>query len=78
MLGKQGNSFNRFQRLWQGIKNQLIQAVPEKDAVCEFDCGKGNCTVGEWKTCERRIQKTAGELRRSERSPETGHPPRAA
>jgi hypothetical protein len=52
-------SFNPLQRAWQWIKNRLIQTVPDENAVCEFDCRKGNCTVAEWKTCERRTQKAA-------------------
>jgi hypothetical protein len=44
-------------RLWHWIKDQVIQDVPKSIAVCEFDCRKGQCTMGEWKTCENRLHK---------------------
>ena len=49
-------------KLWQSLKDQIAQDVREEDAVCEFDCRKQKCTQGEWATCERRIQRAAGEL----------------
>ncbi len=49
-------------RLWQWLKGQIVQTVPEEDGVCEFDCRKQQCTEGEWEVCERRVQKAAGEL----------------
>lgn len=36
--------------------------VPEGDALCEFDCRKLQCSVGEWEVCERRLQRASGEL----------------
>jgi len=50
------------QKLWQWLKDQMVQDVPEGDALCEFDCRKGQCDEGEWASCERRIQKAGGEL----------------
>jgi hypothetical protein len=52
-------------RLWQWIKNQIVQDVPEEIALCEFDCHKQQCTEIEWQTCPRRIAWAAGELRRT-------------
>ena len=49
-------------RLWHWFKDQLVQDVPEADAVCEFDCRKPHCKHGEWASCERRIRGAAGEL----------------
>jgi hypothetical protein len=45
-----------FRRLWKWIKDQVVQTVPEKDAVCEFECRKLQCTGGEWEICQRRLQ----------------------
>jgi hypothetical protein len=49
-------------RFWQWLKNQIAQDVPEADGLCEYDCRKQQCTEEEWATCERRINKAAGEL----------------
>lgn len=49
-------------RLWLWIRNQVVQEVPEDCALCEFDCRKGQCTMEEWATCERRLKRAAGEL----------------
>jgi hypothetical protein len=57
MSGQQDKNIKPFRRLWQRIKNRIVQEVPEESAVCEFDCPKDQCTVGEWKACERRVNK---------------------
>jgi len=49
-------------KMWQWLKDQIAQEVPEADALCEYDCRKEQCTEEEWATCERRIHKAAGEL----------------
>jgi hypothetical protein len=49
-------------RLWQWLKDQIAQDVPEADGLCEYDCRKQQCTEEDWATCERRIHKAAGEL----------------
>jgi hypothetical protein len=43
-------------------KRQIIDDAPEKLAICQFDCRKGQCLQDEWETCDRRIRKGAGEL----------------
>jgi hypothetical protein len=43
-------------RIWQRLRNSLVQEVPEEDAVCEFECHKLKCPYGEWATCERRLR----------------------
>jgi hypothetical protein len=48
--------------LWKRVQGGVVQEVSEEDAVCVFDCGKGQCTFGEWETCDRRLHKAAGEL----------------
>jgi hypothetical protein len=61
-----------FKRLWRWVKDQIVQDVPKDNALCEFDCRKEHCTLGEWETCERRLDKAAGEImpldRRSQRA----------
>lgn len=48
--------------LWQWIKKQIVQEVPEAIALCEFDCNKQQCTEEEWEKCPRRTAWAAGEL----------------
>jgi hypothetical protein len=49
-------------KFWQWLKDQIVQDVAEAEGLCEFDCRKQQCTEEEWATCERRINKAAGEL----------------
>jgi hypothetical protein len=49
-------------RLWEFVKRQIVDEVPEEFAICEFDCRRVLCMPDESNTCERRIQKGAGEL----------------
>ena len=44
------------------MESQIAEDVPASDALCEYDCRKQQCTEEEWATCERRIQRAAGEL----------------
>jgi hypothetical protein len=55
-------SRNPFIRLWRWVEGQIAQEVPKDIALCEFDCRKEQCTMGEWQTCERRLEEAAGEL----------------
>lgn len=32
-----------------------VQEVPEALAVCEFDCDRPDCRMGDWQSCERRL-----------------------
>ena len=48
--------------IWDWVAGQVIGEVPEDSALCEYDCRKLQCTEGEWETCERRLQRAAGEL----------------
>jgi len=48
--------------MWQWLKDQIAQKVPEAVALCEYDCRKQQCTGEEWATCERRTHQAAGEL----------------
>jgi hypothetical protein len=56
------NLTTRRGRLWRSFLNNLVQDVPDTYALCEFDCRKPQCTVAEWTSCERRIQRAPGEL----------------
>lgn len=49
-------------RFWRWLRDQIIQPVPQESAVCEFDCRKQQCSMGEWANCDRRLNKAAGEL----------------
>jgi hypothetical protein len=60
-------------KTWQWLKDQIAQDVPEADGLCEYDCRRQQCTEEEWATCERRINKAAGEL-----WPESSSPRREA
>jgi len=53
---------NLVRAAWGWLRRQIVDDVPEADAICEFDCRKSQCSVGEWETCERRLRQAAGEL----------------
>lgn len=59
--------------LWQWIKNQIVQEIPEDIALCEFDCNKLQCTQEEWQTCLRCIARAAGELMPATKGNIAGH-----
>ena len=40
-----------------------VANVPEEIAVCEFDCNKTECLLGDWEQCERRRNVQAGQQR---------------
>jgi len=39
-------------KLWQWIKNGIVQEVPAGLSVCEFQCRRPQCTVTHWRGCE--------------------------
>jgi hypothetical protein len=45
-----------FARILCWLKGQIISDVPAKDAVCEFECRKRQCSYGEWADCSRRLK----------------------
>lgn len=45
-----------FPRLWDSMKKQIVEEVPEEIALCEFNCRKNQCTQAEWATCPRRLE----------------------
>lgn len=52
-----------FRRAWNFLRDQLVQDVRAEDAACEFDCHVDQCTVGEWESCENRLQTSARLLK---------------
>ncbi len=38
------------------LKDQIVEDVPDSLALCEFDCRKQPCRMGEWERCERRLR----------------------
>jgi hypothetical protein len=40
-----------------------VDEVPEEIAVCEFECGRTECRLGDWRCCERRLQNPGREPR---------------
>ena len=46
-------------RFGRWLKNAVVQDVPDRIALCEFDCRKKQCLRGEWSTCERRLEQLA-------------------
>ncbi len=54
-----GNPFKRF-GCW--VRDLIVQDMPEAIALCELDCRKEQCTIGEWEGCERRLKKAGGQL----------------
>jgi len=51
-----------FRNILDWVRRQIVEEVPEDSALCEFDCRKPQCHEGEWASCERRLQRAAGEL----------------
>ena len=58
------------QQLVEFVKRNIVDDVPEQIAICEFDCRKGQCRMGEWDACDRRIRNASGELFPDARSTE--------
>jgi hypothetical protein len=59
MSGSYGKGVSNFFGLWQRFRNKMIQDVPEDYQLCEFDCHKLQCTMGDWEKCERRLHSKA-------------------
>ncbi len=62
MLDERPNTRAVLSRIWGWVRGQIVREVPEGIALCEFDCRKEQCVMGEWATCDRRQRKAAGEL----------------
>jgi hypothetical protein len=57
-----GDCMNFPRNIWNWLRRQVVDDVPQGEALCEFDCRKPQCTEGEWEVCERRLRRAAGEL----------------
>ena len=49
------NTKSIVRKLVRWFKMQIPQNVPESIAFCEFECSKPTCRMGEWLTCEKRL-----------------------
>jgi len=49
-------------RLWRRLVEEVIGEVPRGDELCEFDCAKTQCRMGEWATCKRRLAQASRDL----------------
>jgi hypothetical protein len=50
-----------FQKLTLSLKDQIISDVPPEDALCEFECRKGQCQHDEWLHCPSRLSYLASD-----------------
>jgi len=56
----------RLRNLLARLKSEIIQDMPLDIELCENDCAKPQCSLGEWENCERRLQHVASaKARRS-------------
>jgi hypothetical protein len=53
---------NPLLRMWQNVKRQMVDDVPEALAICQFDCGRAECLLDAGIACERLSRKGGGEL----------------
>ena len=65
-------------QLWEFVKRQIVDDVPEDLKICEVYCHKEQCMQDEWDTCERRIRRGAGELFPASPPPKEGSRPLTA
>jgi hypothetical protein len=56
---------NPLLRMWQSVKRQIVDDVPDALAICQFDCDRAECTRDGLGACERLNGKSAGELFRA-------------
>ena len=50
--------------LWKSLTRILAGPVDAGMAVCEFDCRKSHCTLGDWEHCENRLKDVAPAIER--------------
>lgn len=43
-----------------------VAEVPDDIAICEFECGKTECQVGDWLHCERRLRASTAKMQEGE------------
>jgi hypothetical protein len=55
-LNENGRSSGGFlNRLQSWLSRQLVQDVPDEVSVCEYECNRTDCRIGQWNTCEKRL-----------------------
>jgi hypothetical protein len=59
-------------RIWRWLRDEMVEDVPEDIAICEYDCRKRQCVMGEWEVCDRRLNQAAGELMPTPRKTQPG------
>jgi hypothetical protein len=42
-------------RFWHSVEAHVVGNVPPDLELCEFDCRKPRCSIGDWAACQRRI-----------------------
>ena len=52
---------NPFLRMWQNLKRQIVDDVPEALAICQFDCARARCLLDEGRPCEQLSRKGTGQ-----------------
>src|SRR5580658_9264480 len=48
-------------RMWQNMKRQIVDDVPEALAICQFDCRRAECLLDVGRACDRVSRKGAGQ-----------------
>ena len=56
MSEPRGKGVSCFYRLWQWLRNQIAQSVPEDYQFCEFECRESQCTMDDWEKCDKRLR----------------------
>ena len=59
------------QKAKRWLKDQLVEEVPDELARCEFGCRRSECRMGEWASCERRIEEAQDYRDWKARKPES-------
>jgi hypothetical protein len=62
LAGDRVKTGNPLLRMWQSVKRQIVDDVPEALATCQFDCGRAQCLRDSGGVCERPNRKGSGEL----------------
>lgn len=56
MFESYGKGVSNFYKLLQQFRSKVIQEAPEDIQLCEFECHKTECAIGDWKKCDRRLR----------------------
>lgn len=53
-----------FGKMFNWLKIPVCE-VPDDIAVCEFECSKTECKLGDWQCCEQRLQASPSRTQES-------------